>query len=115
VGLEVDDLDRLDIPTLPSGSQNGIHYFHLTQPSPEEVDSHRQARQRRIEAIREGLRREPSNITLGRDQYNTGLGLMAATTKRSASPYIEFGGQAFENPRALFVRPSEIVFVMGAE
>ena len=115
----MDDLDRFDIPTLDSGSKDGIHYFHLTPPASEAVDEQRQSRQRRIEAIRESLRRKDSNTKLGvvgRDGFIHGLASgVGVTTKRSASPYVEFGGEGLEHPRALFVQPSEIVFVMGAE
>jgi hypothetical protein len=79
------------------------------------MEEHRQNRQRRIEAIRESLRRKESNSTLGvpsRDGFASANGGMI---KRSTSPYVDFGGQGFENPRALFVRPGEIIFVNGAE
>lgn len=128
VGIETEDLDRFGVVTLPSGSKEGVHYFHLTPP---QSDTHthaladadvRAARQRQLERIREGLGNKSKLVGLG-----LGLGLSpaigasgmglhpaSATMKRSASPFV--GDWApVEAPRALFVRPSEVVYVLGAE
>ena len=101
--MEVDDLGRFNVPTLPSGTMDGIHYFHLTPYSePDEQREYREARQRRIEAIRLSLRRR----TVSNGNFDAHV--------PSGSPYIEPGLEV-DHPRALFVRPSEIVYVMGAE
>jgi hypothetical protein len=134
VGLEVDDLDRLGVETLPAGARGGVHYFHLTPPNEDAMDEARLVRQRRIESIRETLRVgsraygaynnavgmgsiDPLRMRAGSTGKLSVPGAMAGgPTKRSVSPFMEYGqGFGFENPRALFVRPSEIVFVMGAE
>jgi hypothetical protein len=116
VGLEVDDLHRLGVPTLPTGTKGGIHYFHLTPPMDDSVDDARLARQRRIETIRDSLKKRPFGLGLGLpDTCGGGAAHSQGSTKRSASPYVDFGAGGFENPRALFVRPSDIVYVMGAE
>jgi hypothetical protein len=42
----------------------------------------------------------------------------AGVHKRSASPFVGEGANGvwnIENPRVLFVRPSEVVYVLGAE
>ena len=116
VGLEVDDLHRLGVPTLPTGIKAGVHYFHLSPPADDPVDEARLARQRRIDKIRDSLKKRPFGLGLGLpDVYGGGNGHGQSGNKRSASPYVDFGAGGFENPRALFVRPSDIVFVMGAE
>lgn len=112
VGIEVEDLDRFGIETLPTGARNGVRYFHFTVPStPAPGPEARQAREmrlRRIGSIADSLPRR----RLG------ALGLSNPST-RSASP---FGGSSYaaewvapEKPRALFVRPEEVLFVMGAD
>jgi hypothetical protein len=120
VGLEVDDLERLGVETLPTGAKDGIRYFHFTKrpagyPASGAPDAERARRQRRITAIAESL---PSP----RKRYATGLGLglgpslapPSADARRAASPFAA-DWAPLERPRALFVRPSEVVFVMGAE
>lgn len=105
VGLEVDDLERFGVETLPTGAKGGIRYFHFTKPATNSTDADaRTRRQRRIATIAESL---PP-----RRRFN-GLGL-AGLDRRAVSPFVS-DWAAPENPRALFVRPSEIVFVMGAE
>lgn len=133
--------------TLPNGSKDGIHYFHLTQKteSPmlngekEHNGTVRSARQRKVEVIRESLAGNGTGRSRfgspmgfatprGQGQYPDGLGLGLAMAlggrggsdrgiRRSVSPLVMgmdlVGG--FEQPRALFVRPSEVVFVLGAE
>ena len=48
-----------------------------------------------------------------------GSGLNGNGSKRSVSPFAiqehGHGGAGFENPKALFVRPHEVVFVLGAD
>jgi len=101
---------------LPTGVKAGVHYFHLSTPTDDSIDEVRLARQRRIEAIRDSLKKRPSGLGLGLpDTYGGGNGHGQGGNKRSGSPYVDFGASGFENPRALFVRPSDIVFVMGAE
>jgi hypothetical protein len=114
----VDDLDRLGVETLPSGVKSGVHYFHLSLPVEDGVDEARLNRQRRIEAIRETLRKRTFSHVLGSlDPYGAKLGVTnpPVGTRRGASPFVDFGHGGFEHPRALFVRPSEIVYVMGAD
>jgi hypothetical protein len=71
VGIETEDLDRFGVVTLPSGSKEGVHYFHLTPP---QSDTHahtladadiRAARQRQLERIREGLGNKSKLVGLG--------------------------------------------------
>jgi hypothetical protein len=144
VGVEVEDYDRLGVETLPSGSKDGLHYFHKTDllefghnPSPAEQEV-RHNRQRRIESIREGLKRKPNRNNTAPGSGNShlmglGLGLppvsggfghnqlgVEGLRKRSTSPFVGDWGigsafTGFENPRVLFVRPSDVVFVIGAE
>lgn len=111
VGLEVDDLDRLGIDTLASGAQDGIHYFHLSPPMDDEQDEARLARQRKVEIIRDSLRRR----RFGNGGLTVSDAIIHGGSKRSASPFVDFAHAGFENPRALFVRPTEIVYVLGAE
>lgn len=114
MGIEVDDLDRLGVETLPSGVQSGIHYFHLTPPQEEYINENKISRRRKLEQIRETLRKTAKSINSLTVDPQFGA-------KRAISPFMDFnmggGGytHGFENPRAMFVRPSEIVFVMGAE
>ncbi|RXK42234.1 hypothetical protein M231_00592 [Tremella mesenterica] len=117
VGVETDDLTKYEVSTLPSGAMDGIHYFSLSLPdlSNGMPESERIARQRKIEIIREGLKRSKfSNVGSGSEIRGTNRG----RGKRSVSPFIGSNGlgwEGFDNPRALFVRPNEVVFVMGAE
>ncbi|ORX34351.1 hypothetical protein BD324DRAFT_583444 [Kockovaella imperatae] len=126
LGIETEELDRFNVSTLDSGSLDGIHYFHLSsqEGNMEDVDV-RLARQRRIEVIREGLER-PVGLglgTIGRHRAaglpapgTFGLGVDNLGTKRSKSPTpFTDGFGTIVNPRVLFVRPSEVVFVLGAE
>jgi len=100
------------VDTLPSGSKEGVHYFHL---SPSE-DLHnldaKAARQRRLDVIREGMPKRSAKL------FGLGLGLgrpqEPRVPKRSISPSMQDWG-GIERPRALFVRPSEVVFILGAE
>lgn len=156
MGIEVEDLDRFGVNTFPAGSQDGIHYFHLTSSSSttssdstlrvsESEYDQRLARQRKIELIREGLKKSNTGYTpksngvgLGMMPMINGLGLGLAssiggergsgrgTTRRSISPFVGPGGVGpgggngvdwvgTEGLRALFVRPSEVVYVVGAE
>ena len=139
MGIEVDDPARLGLPALPSGSKDGIHYFHLAKPSSQYSDNHdpdhedmvRNIRQRKIEAVRERLggarNGRYGSSTESRGQLGSGLGLgipgrrgSGRGAKRSISPYPSdmlgsgAGGGGMENPRAMFVRPNEVVFVLGA-
>lgn len=123
-----------------------MHYFHLTQTDPvqttyearaeAEFDA-RTARQRKIETIRDGLRKGgggPAGKSVGLG-LGLGFGLPPTSTgigergqsrrggKRSISPFVPGaqGGAAgsdwvgSQGLRALFVRPSEVVYVVGAE
>jgi hypothetical protein len=127
VGIETEDLDRFGVVTLPSGSKEGVHYFHLTPPQSDtytlaDADV-RAARQRQLERIREGLGKKSKLVGLG---LGLGLGLgpgigaggmglhPSSAAMRSASPFVAEWAPV-EGPRALFVRPSEVVFVLGAE
>ncbi|KAK4684302.1 hypothetical protein P7C73_g5884, partial [Tremellales sp. Uapishka_1] len=115
VGLEVEDLERFEIETLPFGSRDGVHYFHFTVNPPtvdEDEQEARLLRQRKIDLMKmnanEGGARKKAKLSLG-------LGL-ETERKRSNSPFV--GGEVsagMENPRALFVRPQEVVFILGAE
>lgn len=111
MGIEVDDLDRLGIDTLPSGIRDGVHYFHLSPPMEEGTDESRLSRQRKVEAIRDSLRKRH----FGGNALGVPDGTTNGSSKRSASPFVDFAHGGFENPRALFVRPTEIVYVLGAE
>lgn len=138
----MDDPARLGVSTLPHGSKNGIHYFHLGQvPSHDDDEKsgaahevERNRRHRKVDAVRERLANGKSRFgatkgfgsranlfaDLGLGVGVPGRGGSGRGMKRSLSPYP--GGSAGEtsqgkkmdNPRALFVRPSEIVFVLGA-
>ena len=112
MGIEVEDLDRFEVDTLPSGAKEGIHYFHLSPAKSHPDVEAKLARQRRLDAIRESMSRKSSKL------FGLGLGLgrpqETRTTKRSVSPFAQ-DWNGFERPRALFVRPSEVVFILGAE
>lgn len=133
----MDDLStRFGIATLPSGFKSGIHYFHVgtpdqTRPSPYELDR-KIARRRQIERIRDSLAQErreryasaASATAAAGSAYGLGLGLPSPVAlgfdrdvgfQRSSSPYPVDRHSGYEHPRALFVRPSEVVFVIGAE
>lgn len=78
------------------------------------------ARQRKLDLIRQSLGKRASVFITG--PTNIGLGVPTSRemgmggAKRSVSPYaMEHGSGGFENPRALFVRPHEVVFVLGSE
>ena len=135
VGIEVDGegMGKYDVPTLPSGSVTGTHYFSvspLVNDEPADLDI-KMARQRKVEMIQEGLKKKSKFSGIGLGLGGVGLSPssrpagMAAGLRggRSVSPFVGPGGGAnanewgprFENPRAMFVRPSEVVFVMGAE
>ncbi|BEI95000.1 uncharacterized protein CcaverHIS019_0705810 [Cutaneotrichosporon cavernicola] len=102
VGLEIQDRE-LGMDTLPTGAIDGIRYFHFTPPPDVPGDNDKGDRLRRIAMIADELRRTPNQ-----NQNKLGLGLM-----RSASPFsITDGGP--ERPRAMFVRPSDVLFVMGS-
>lgn len=108
----MEDLDRFGVDTLPCGSKEGIHYFHLTPHSETPDIEAKSARQRRIDVIREGMAKRSAKL------FGLGLGLgrpmESKVSKRSISPMAqEWVG--IERPRALFVRPSEVVFILGAE
>jgi len=118
IGIETDDLDRFGVKTLDTGSKDGTHYFQLSAP-PFVPDSNRTARQRKLDLIRQSLGKRAS-VFIGNTSHS-GLGIpkfngQITGTKRSISPFA--GEQAaghFERPRALFIRPHEVVFVLGAE
>lgn len=116
VGLEVDDLDRFGVETLPTGAKSGVRYFHFSPPDAPAGDEARSIRQRRISAIADSLSgrgvRRPNGLGLAVNGNNS-LG-PPADTRRAASPFVA-DWTAPEKPRALFVRPSEVLFVMGAE
>lgn len=95
IGVEVDDLDRLGVETLPSGAVDGIRYFHFTPTTTPED----KARARKV-ALMDGSK---------------GLGLGLGLSSRSASPYPAQDWTPPDQPRALFVRPSQVLFVLGAE
>lgn len=153
MGIEVEDLARLGVSTLPSGSKDGIHYFYLSQPNQDvsNGDEHgvgskydellRNDRQRKVEAVRDRIGGTLKNGFSGRGNTGLGLGLgfggggvtsglgpglqipgrggSSRGAKRSISPYPSdifgsLGTAGMENPRAMFVRPSEVVFVLGA-
>jgi hypothetical protein len=158
VGIEVEDLDRFGVDTLPAGSQAGVHYFHLTHTDPVQTEQDarteaeyeiRAARQRKVETIREGIRKAGGRTQAATAGAGAGVGLglglggglgggivggggtgglggmggergSGRGSKRSASPFVspaqgqgEWVGK--EGLRALFVRPSEVVYVVGAE
>jgi hypothetical protein len=122
VGLEVDDLERFGVETLSTGAKGGVRYFHFTKSATATTDQDaKNKRQRRIAAIAESLpssRRRFNGLGLA----GPGLGLggnghsLAAPhdPRRAASPFVADWAPP-EKPRALFVRPHEVVFVMGAE
>ena len=112
MGIEVEDLDRFGVDTLPTGSKEGVHYFHMTTPEEPPDLVARSARQRRIDDIRKGIAKRSAKL------FGLGLGLgrpgESRIPKRSISPLAQDWG-GIERPRALFVRPSEVVFILGAE
>lgn len=122
LGIETDDLDRFGVPTMPTGALDGIHYFHLTRPTPT-PETNKAARQRKLDLIRQSLGKRASVFITNSGPPSIGLGIpgpqsgMNGGSKRSLSPFTgEHGsGILFEHPRALFVRPHEVVFVLGAE
>jgi hypothetical protein len=100
VGIESEDLARFGVETLPAGSQGGYHYFDLTPPL--------------IGKKTMGL---GADLTLTNKERTSGRG-----TQRSVSPFLlptgPGGGDDWmvsEELRALFVRPREVVYVVGAE
>ena len=102
--------------TLATGSKDGTHYFHLSPP-PFVPDANRTARQRKLDLIRQSLGKRASVFTgntssgLGIPKFHGGPGM-----KRRTSPFAgEHAAGHFERPRALFIRPHEVVFVLGAE
>ena len=115
-----------------AGVQNGTHYFHLSDPgSLADVDlDARLNRQRRMEVIRESLGK-PIGLGLGLGSTRAvaglpvagpyGLGVDTRGAKRSKSPIPYADGYGLGamaevgGGRVLFVRPSEVVFVLGAE
>ena len=122
--------------TLPSGVKADTHYFHFTSPDPSSLGSdgeqeatHEQRimRQRRIEQIRMGLRERKISAAGGRagttaKARNGSLGVGYAGTaggvSRATSPYAGHASGVdwvSGEMRALFVRPSEVVYVVGAE
>lgn len=118
VGLEVDDLERLGVDTLPTGARDGVRYFHFTPPPPESGSSAERAeRARKLALIAEEMAREgrgeplrPRPARVPSNQLGLGgLGL------RAASPFAVPDWGPPERPRALFVRPSEVLFVMGSD
>ena len=112
MGIEVEDLERFGVDTLPTGASGGTHYFHLTLPTESPDLDAKAVRQRRIDAIREGLSKKSAKL------FGLGLGIGRPgdprPSKRSVSPFVQDWG-TIDRPRALFVRPSEVVFIMGAE
>jgi hypothetical protein len=124
VGIETDELDRFGVTTLPTGAKDEIHYFHLSPPAFVH-DVNRTARQRKLDLIRQSLGKRASvfigNTTIHPGKGpSTGLGVPRSgergMSKRSVSPFAgEHPAGGFERPRALFVRPHEVVFVLGAE
>lgn len=126
VGLEVDDLERLGVETLPTGARDGVRYFHFTAPAAlstpgdQNHPDKRALRQRRIANIAESLpgRQGRSNIrqpSIAALALGGGLAPPPADPRRASSPFAASEWAAPERPRALFVRPSEVVFVMGAD
>lgn len=139
MGIEAEDLDRFGVPTLLTGSRDGYHYFHLSRSDPLQTSFEaqaeaemeiRQVRQRKIDTIREGLKRPKLyGLGLGRDMIGgtaldgSGMGIRdTGMVKRSTSPFpggmgVGGGGDWIgqEGLRVLFVRPSEIVYVVGAD
>jgi hypothetical protein len=81
-----------------------------------------------LDLVRQSLGKRASVIINGTPSSGLGLGLPHSydmgyggsngnVSKRSISPFPiqENGSGGFENPKALFVRPHEVVFVLGAE
>ena len=116
IGIETDDLDRFGVNTLDTGCKDGIHYFHLSAP-PLVPDTNRSARQRKLDLIRQSLGKRAS-VFIGNTSTGLGIPKYNGTTggKGRTSPFAgEHATGHFERPRALFIRPHEVVFVLGAE
>lgn len=118
VGLEVEDLDRLGVDTLPSGARDGVRYFHFTPPPTDSgSNAERAERARKLALIADEMAREargepvrPRPARVASNQLGLGgLGM------RAASPFAVPDWGPPERPRALFVRPSEVLFVMGSD
>jgi hypothetical protein len=121
IGIETDDLDRFGVHTLATGVRDGIHYFHLSPPA-FVADINRTARQRKLDLIRQSLGKRASvfigNTAIHPKGMGMGLGVPPSDrggSKRSISPFAGEHAAGFDRPRALFVRPHEVVFVLGAE
>ena len=108
---------------MPTGALDGIHYFHLSRPT-HAPDTNKVARQRKLDLIRQSLGKRASVFITNSGPPSIGLGIPGQPStingggsKRSISPFAaEHGsGILFEQPRALFVRPHEVVFILGAE
>ena len=109
----MEDLERFGVDTLPTGSDGGVHYFHISPPELPSDSNAAAARQTRLDTIRDRMPRKASRL------YGLGLGLgrpqEALVSKRSVSPFaLAQVWIGIERPRALFVRPSEVVFILDA-
>lgn len=133
VGVEVAELmgEKHEIVGLGDGSIAGIRYMSLGSPGSED-DETRDARKRKIEEIGQNLpgrRYDVSGRINGRKVSTNSLGLPSNGGhggKRSVSPGFGVGGGSGGvsedwlnggndglGTKALFVRPQEVVFVVG--
>ncbi|CAK9782341.1 unnamed protein product [Cutaneotrichosporon oleaginosum] len=119
VGVELEDREK-GFDTLPAPVIDGLRYFHFTPPLVEDK-AEKAERARRIALIADELARRsagesprarpraPNQLGLG------GLGLGIGGVARAASPFAMPNGAGPEHPRAMFVRPAQVLFVMGSE
>jgi hypothetical protein len=114
VGLELEDRE-LGVDTLPAPVIDNTRYFHFTPPP--EAPADKGERARRIALIADELARRAAGESprpRPRASNQLGLGGLGVLGVRAASPFaMPEGGP--ERPRALFVRPAEVLFVMGSE
>lgn len=120
MGIEVED--RPGLKTYPQGTKDGVYYFHVTPPEEsDDMTDVRLARQRRVEVIRESLTAARGTRTRGSMTADMAKTSSGAGSKRSASPFVPGVAGAGEwmardkDLRAMFVRPCEVVYVLGAE
>jgi len=101
--------DKLDGRQWNDGSWGGVQYFQINQGSDWEEAEDRAARRRRLEQINAVMYQDSKGVKRSADL----LSIERAKRMRSSSP-VASESSAVADVRGLFVRPQQILYVIGA-
>jgi len=100
--------DKLDGRQWNDGSWGGVQYFQISHGSDWEESEERAARRRRLEQINAIIYQDSKGVKRGADM----LSMERTKRLRSASPVAS--ETSVSDVRGLFVRPQQILYVIGA-